>query len=101
MKLGIKERIVIKSYLPVEGSMEELKAIEQLAKSLDLTKKEEEESGLVLDENQNRTWTKNITKEFNFKAQEVIVLSNIIKMLDEKKAIPMELYKFALKILNM
>lgn len=97
--LYIKDRLAILQMLPQQGSLQEMVDIMEIIKKIRVEQAEKEEIGYK-ENNQSISWdiTKDKGKEIDFKYEEIAILKNAVKTLDESKRINAANLDICLKI---
>lgn len=99
VQLKIKDRLAILQMLPQQGSLEEMVDIMEIIKKIRL-EQEEKDKVNYKELGQTISWdiTKDVGKEVDFKFEEVQILKNAVKLLDDNKKVNISNFDICLKI---
>lgn len=103
MNFTIKDRLILLRILPNSGSLSEMVDLMDLAKNLKLSDEEKADISYKEDGKGTITWdvTKEPNKQFDLTSDQVKLLKNAVKKLDEEKQITLYTVETMLKIQNL
>lgn len=99
MILNVKERLLLLSMLPSEGSLTQMVDVYDLVRELKLSDDEKKQIAFKED-SQSITWDGDIEKEFTLSSDQISIVNSCIDKYDKEKRINIEYIPLILKFKN-
>lgn len=99
VNLNVRDRLVIISILPQNGSLEEMVEILEIVKKIKFSEEEKQDIKYIQNENKIE-WDldKDLGRDFEFSIDQIKILKDCVKELDKNKKIDLNLLDTCIKI---
>lgn len=99
INLNVRDRLVIISILPQNGSLEEMVEILEIVKKIKFSEEEKQDIKYIQNENKIE-WDldKDLGRDFEFSIDQIKILKDCVKELDKNKKIDLNLLDTCIKI---